>query len=76
LSTPVGSPLAPELAAGDRVAIVERHEKSWSVRRFAALIALKTIDAETLSEIIAMPGLSEKWQLRALRLLSEMKGVG
>jgi MOSC domain-containing protein YiiM len=65
-----------KLGVGDRVAILERQEKTWSVRRFAALIALKTIDAETLSEIVAMPGLSARWQLRALRLLAEMKGMG
>ena len=65
-----------ELAAGDRIELVERQEKGWSVRRFAALIALKTIDAEALAEIVAMPGVSERWKLRALRLLAEMKGVG
>lgn len=65
-----------ELAAGDRIELVERQEKAWSIRHFAALITLKTIDAETLSEIVAMPGVAEKWQLRALRLLAEMKGVG
>jgi MOSC domain-containing protein YiiM len=61
------------LAAGDAITVVERQEKSWTIRRFAALVALKTIDAETLSEIIAMPGLAEVWQLRALRLLSELR---
>jgi len=64
------------VAAGDRVAIVERQERSWTIRRFAALIALKTIDAETLSEIVAMPGLAENWQLRALRLLAELREAG
>jgi MOSC domain-containing protein YiiM len=63
------------VAAGDHINIVERQEKSWTIRRFAALVALKTVDAETLSEIVAMPGLAEKWQLRALRLLAEIKGV-
>lgn len=61
------------VAAGDRIALVERQEKSWTIRRFAALIALKSIDAETLSEIVAMPGLAENWQLRALRLLAELR---
>jgi len=65
-----------QLGAGDRIETIERQEKSWSIRRFAALIALKTIDAETLAEIVAMPGVAEKWQLRALRLLAELKGVG
>lgn len=64
-----------KLGVGDRIEVIERQDKAWSVRRFAALIALKTIDAETLSEIVAMPGLSERWQLRALRLLAELKGV-
>ena len=63
------------LAAGDRVEIVERQEKGWSIRHFAAHIALKTIDAEALSEIVAMPGIAENWKLRALRLLAETKGV-
>lgn len=63
------------LGAGDRIEVVERQEKGWSIRRFAALIALKSIDSETLSEIVAMPGLAEGWQLKALRLLAEMKGV-
>lgn len=64
-----------KLGAGDRIEVIERQDKTWTIRRFAALIALKTIDAETLSEIVAMPGLSERWQVRALRLLAEMKGV-
>ena len=64
------------LGAGDRVELVERPERSWSIRHFAALITLKTIDAEALSEIVAMPGVAENWKLRALRLLAEMKGVG
>lgn len=63
------------LAAGDRIEIVERQEKGWSIRHFAAHIALKTIDAEALSEIVAMPGVAESWKLRALRLLAETKGV-
>jgi MOSC domain-containing protein YiiM len=65
-----------KLGAGDRIALVERQDKAWSIRHFAALITLKTIDAEALSEIVAMPGVAEKWKLRALRLLAEMKGVG
>lgn len=64
------------LGAGDRIELVERQDKSWSIRRFAALITLKTIDAEALAEIVAMPGIAEKWKLRALRLLAELKGVG
>lgn len=63
------------LGAGDRIQTIERQEKTWSVRRFAALIALKTIDAETLAEIVAMPGVAATWQMRALRLLAEIKGV-
>lgn len=63
------------LGAGDRIQTIERHEKTWSVRHFAALIALKTIDAETLAEIVAMPGVATTWQMRALRLLAEIKGV-
>ena len=63
------------LGAGDRIQTIERQEKAWSVRRFAALIALKTIDAETLAEIVAMPGVAANWQMRALRLLAEIKGV-
>ena len=63
------------LGAGDRIQTIERQEKAWSVRRFAALIALKTIDAETLAEIVAMPGVAATWQMRALRLLAEIKGV-
>ncbi len=61
------------VAAGDRITIIERQEKGWTIRRFAALIALKTIDAETLAEIVAMPGLADSWRLRALRLLSELR---
>jgi MOSC domain-containing protein YiiM len=61
------------IGAGDTITLVERQEKSWTIRRFAALIALKSIDAETLAEIVAMPGLAESWQLRALRLMSELR---
>lgn len=64
-----------DLGAGDRIDILERQEKGWSIRRFAALIALKSIDTETLSEVIAMPGVAEVWKLRALRMLAELKGV-
>lgn len=64
------------LGAGDGIEIIERQEKAWSIRRFAALIALKTIDSETLAEIVAMPGVAKQWQLRALRLLAEIKGMG
>ena len=64
-----------DLGAGDRIDILERQEKGWSIRRFAALIALKSIDTETLSEIVAMPGVAEVWKLRALRMLAELKGV-
>lgn len=64
-----------QLTAGDRIEIVERQEKGWSIRHFAAHIALKTIDIEALSEIVAMPGVAESWKLRALRLLAETKGV-
>jgi MOSC domain-containing protein YiiM len=63
------------LGVGDRIQMIERQEKTWSIRRFAALIALKTIDAETLAEIVAMPGVASNWQMRALRLLAEIKGV-
>lgn len=64
-----------DLGAGDRIDMIERQEKGWSIRRFAALIALKSIDSETLSEIVAMPGIAENWKLRALRMLAEIKGV-
>ena len=65
-----------DLAAGDRIEVIERQDKGWSIRRFAALIALKTYDADSLSEIVAMPGIAKNWQLRALRLLAETNGVG
>lgn len=55
--------------------MIERQEKGWSIRRFAALIALKTIDEEALAEIIAMPGVAATWQMKALGLLAQMKGV-
>lgn len=64
-----------DLGAGDRIEVIERQEKGWTVRRFAALIALKTLDAETLAEIVAMPGLAASWQMKALGLLAQMKGV-
>jgi MOSC domain-containing protein YiiM len=66
---------AGDLGAGDRIEVIERQEKGWTVRRFAALIALKSIDAETLAEIVAMPGLAAGWQMKALALLAQMKGV-
>lgn len=64
-----------EIGAGDRIEMIERQEKGWSIRRFAALIALKTIDEEALAEIIAMPGVAATWQMKALGLLAQMKGV-
>ncbi|MFC3713315.1 MOSC domain-containing protein [Sphingoaurantiacus capsulatus] len=66
---------AGDLGAGDRIEVIERQEKGWTVRRFAALIAQKTLDTETLAEIVAMPGLAESWQMKALGLLAQMKGV-
>ncbi|MDO9488980.1 MAG: MOSC domain-containing protein [Sphingomonadaceae bacterium] len=66
---------AGKLGAGDRIETIERQEKSWSIRRFAALIALKTFDRDSLAEIVAMPGIAESWQLRALRLLAEMNVI-
>lgn len=61
------------VAAGDPVELVERNNPEWSVRRFALAVAAKAIDEELLAEMVAMPGLAEAWQLKALGLLAKLK---
>lgn len=61
-----------EIGAGDGLEVVERSESGWSIRHFAAIIAMKAIGPETLKELVAMPGLAETWRLRALRMLTDL----
>ena len=62
--------------AGDAIELVETSDAAWTIRHFAAIVAMKSIDAELLSELLAQPGLAENWRLRGLRLLAELRGVG
>lgn len=62
--------------AGDAIELVETNDTAWTVRHFAAIVTMKSIDAELLSELIAQPGLAENWRLRGLRLLAQLRGVG
>jgi MOSC domain-containing protein YiiM len=63
---------AGPIRAGQDIELVERSDAAWTVRRFAAVVALKTIDRELLAEIVAMPGVAAHWQTRALRMLAEI----
>ncbi len=62
---------AGEIGTGDRIELIERADSGWTIRHFAAIIAMKAISGETLKELIAMPGLAEAWRMRALRMLTE-----
>ena len=62
--------------AGDAIELVETSDAAWTIRHFAAIVAMKSIDAELLSELLAQPGLAENWRLSGLRLLAELRGVG
>ena len=53
------------VAAGDRIAVVERVPAAWSIRRFAAVVSAKHVPPDLLAEIIAMPGLADRWQAKA-----------
>lgn len=59
------------LAAGDAVHLIERPNPDWTVARFAALVAARAMTREVLSDLAAMEGLAEQWQLKALRLLAQ-----
>ncbi|TRW18100.1 MOSC domain-containing protein [Glacieibacterium frigidum] len=61
------------IGAGDAHSLVERPNPDWSVARFAGIIAARAMGAEVLREIVAMEGLAENWQARALRQLAALR---
>lgn len=61
------------IGAGDAHSIVERPNPEWSVARFAGIVAARAMGAELLREIVAMEGLAENWQARALRQLAALR---
>ena len=61
------------VAAGDACTTLDRPNPSWSVARFNAVIAARALGRDVLSEIVAMEGLAATWQVKALRLLSELR---
>ena len=64
------------IGAGDEHNIVERPNPDWSVARFAAVIAARAMGADVLSELMAIEGLAQQWQAKALRLLADLRRVG
>lgn len=61
------------IGAGDAHVVVDRPNPEWPVARFAAIIAARAMGAEVLREFVAMEGLAEDWQTRALRQLAAVR---
>ncbi len=64
------------IGAGDAHDIVERPNPEWPVSRFAEVIAARALGADLLSEMLGMEGLAATWQVKALKLLADRRGVG
>lgn len=64
------------IGAGDAHDVIERPNPGWPVSRFAEILAARALGADLLAEMVAMEGLAENWQVRALRRLAELRHVG
>ena len=63
------------IGAGDDHRVIERPNPGWPVARFNTVIAARALGADVLAEMVAMEGLAAAWQVKALRLLAELRGV-
>lgn len=64
------------IGAGDGHQVVERPNPDWPISRFAELIAARALGADLLSEMLGMEGLAETWQVKALKLLADLRRGG
>jgi MOSC domain-containing protein YiiM len=58
------------VAPGDAHDIIDRPNPTWTVARFAAFVAEKTVAPEILLELGTLPGLAPAWQQTALERLA------
>ncbi|WP_419814722.1 MOSC domain-containing protein [Glacieibacterium sp.] len=63
------------IGAGDEHVVVERPNPAWPISRFAGLIAARALGSDLLSEMLAMEGLAQTWQVKALRQLALVRHV-
>lgn len=61
------------VSAGDAIVLQDRPAGTMSLGRIIRILYRETLDAEALSALSALPGLSESWRTLAKRRLASMK---
>lgn len=62
-----------DIAAGDVANLIARPNPDWPIARFAAIVAARAMTRAVFTAMVAMEGLAEQWQLKALRRLAELR---